>query len=288
MRNPYFIETPAVISFSGGRSSGFMLHEILKAYDYNLPEDIKVIFCNTGLEHHQTYEFIHRIEQEWCDVIWLEYETYKAIKEIQRDDGLDVKSVLKPTFKVIDYDTASRNGEPFDKLIEKEKYLPNTNLRMCTATLKIRTMRRFMRSLKYDHWNNVVGLRADENRRVQNIINRDEENQPYESSVPMSEAGHGKQDVTEFWNQNFFDLNLPGGGNIFGNCVGCFLKGTDLLEHIAREEPHQMQWWINAEGKTGNVFCKHRSDYKTLLKDANRQIEFDFTDIDSIDCFCTD
>ena len=29
-----------------------------------VPEDIKVIFCNTGLEHHETYE-IHRIEENW-------------------------------------------------------------------------------------------------------------------------------------------------------------------------------------------------------------------------------
>jgi len=60
--NPYAIDGPAVISFSGGRSSGFMLRNIIDAHGGTLPDDIKVIFANTGLEHHETYEFIHRIE----------------------------------------------------------------------------------------------------------------------------------------------------------------------------------------------------------------------------------
>ena len=46
MKNPYKIPRPAQISFSGGRSSAFMLWNILKAYDYELPDDIYVININ--------------------------------------------------------------------------------------------------------------------------------------------------------------------------------------------------------------------------------------------------
>jgi len=73
MKNPYRIDGPAVISFSGGRSSGFMLYNILEAYDGKLPDDIQVVFSNTGLEHRETYEFIHRIEENWTPITWLEY-----------------------------------------------------------------------------------------------------------------------------------------------------------------------------------------------------------------------
>jgi 3'-phosphoadenosine 5'-phosphosulfate sulfotransferase (PAPS reductase)/FAD synthetase len=45
-----------------------MLHE------YSLPDGVFVIFSNTGLEHDSTYEFIHKIEEEWTDIIWLEYD----------------------------------------------------------------------------------------------------------------------------------------------------------------------------------------------------------------------
>ena len=122
MKNPYQIEGPAVVSFSGGRSSGFMLWNILQAHGGTLPEDIKVIFCNTGLEHHETYEFIHRIEENWCPVIWLEY-----------DLDLDQKQI----FKVVDYGSASRTGEPFSLLNKKYGRLPNPVHRYCTGKLKI-------------------------------------------------------------------------------------------------------------------------------------------------------
>ena len=55
--NPYYIdhfENGAVISFSGGRSSAYMLYKILEAHDFKLPEYIKVIFANTGKEMPQT------------------------------------------------------------------------------------------------------------------------------------------------------------------------------------------------------------------------------------------
>ena len=44
----YKIPTPAVISFSGGRTSAFMLKQILNAYGGKLPKDIHVCFANTG------------------------------------------------------------------------------------------------------------------------------------------------------------------------------------------------------------------------------------------------
>ena len=50
MINPYKIEGPALISFSGGRTSGFMLHNIIQAHGGKLPDDIHVVFANTGKE----------------------------------------------------------------------------------------------------------------------------------------------------------------------------------------------------------------------------------------------
>ena len=48
--NPYFIEAPALISFSGGRTSGYMLKQIIDTYDGQLPADIIPCFANTGKE----------------------------------------------------------------------------------------------------------------------------------------------------------------------------------------------------------------------------------------------
>ena len=43
MNNPYFINEQAVISFSGGRSSAFMLYKILEAHNHKLPDYLSLI-----------------------------------------------------------------------------------------------------------------------------------------------------------------------------------------------------------------------------------------------------
>jgi len=267
MKNPYQIEGPAVVSFSGGRSSGFMLWNIIQAHGGTLPEDIKVIFCNTGLEHHETYEFIHRIEENWCPVIWLEY-------------CLDEDN--KHSFKVVDYETASREGEPFETVIKKKKYLPNPVTRFCTQEMKIKLSDRYMKLIS-EEYTNCVGLRADEQRRVSRLKGR---RTKIEVLAPMADSGHSREDVMFFWDHHPLDLKLPLDSNIFGNCVGCFLKGYGKLESIAREEPEQMDWWIRMESETSQPFRIDRPNYSQIKANAHMQLAFDFGD--TIDCFCTD
>ena len=277
MTNPYKIEGPAVISFSGGRSSGFMLWNILEAYDHKLPNDIKVVFCNTGLEHHETYEFIHRIEENWCDITWLEF------------DLIQTEEKQKYSFNIVDYFSSNQTGQPFEKLINKNvaggghKYMPNPVMRICTAELKVRTLQRYLKSLEWTEWLNCIGLRADEQRRVSRMKADIKADQPI---MPMADAKHDVNDVHGFWNDHPLDLSLPLNSNIFGNCVGCFLKGYGKLEAIAREEPHQLDWWIKQEKEAEATFVKDRPDYATIKRDAHLQQAFDFGD--TIDCFCTD
>ena len=78
MADPFKITGPAVISFSGGRTSGLMLYRILEAHGGTLPDDVKVVFCNTGKEREETLEFVERCSQRWgVPVVWLEYR-YEA------------------------------------------------------------------------------------------------------------------------------------------------------------------------------------------------------------------
>jgi hypothetical protein len=48
MTTPYHIEGPALISFSGGRTSAYMLRQILDAYGGRLPDGIVPTFANRG------------------------------------------------------------------------------------------------------------------------------------------------------------------------------------------------------------------------------------------------
>lgn len=64
-RDPYRITGPAQIAFSGGRTSGYLLAQILAAHGGTLPPDVRLVFTNTGREHPGTLRFFHDVESRW-------------------------------------------------------------------------------------------------------------------------------------------------------------------------------------------------------------------------------
>ena len=74
MFNPYKVPAPSIISFSGGRTSGYMLYKILNAYDGILPKDVYVAFANTGKEAPETLDFVRDVSEKWnVKIHWLEH-----------------------------------------------------------------------------------------------------------------------------------------------------------------------------------------------------------------------
>src|SRR5580692_1608837 len=133
-------EDVLMISFSGGRSSGYMTDRLLKQ---GWKGDVVICFANTGKEAPETLDFVHACEIHWGQMVhWLEYDP-----------------VIR--FREVNYETASRKGEPFQALIERRKYLPNVVHRFCTQDLKVRVIKRFMMSLGYKYWINAIGIRYD-------------------------------------------------------------------------------------------------------------------------------
>lgn len=279
MSNPYLLDLPAVVSFSGGRTSGFMLRQILDAHG-GKPDGLEVCFQNTGLEHPATYDFVNEVEERWgVPITWLEYT-------------LDDENL--PTFKVVNYETASRDGTPFTELIHKKQYLPNPVARICTVQLKIRTLKRYLDTLPAyaDGWTNAVGLRYDEPRRALRLQGDCKKEEAY---APMYHAKHTEEDVLNFWKAQPFDLELPLVGNMAGNCVGCFLKGASKIEILMEEMPEHFEWWAKAEqialntATTGARFRKDRPSYTDLLRITRQQGRlFDGQDDDTVPCMCTD
>ncbi len=124
-----------LISFSGGRTSAFMLYKILEANN-GLNENVKVVFANTGREMPETYDFVQRCGDEWnIKINWLEFDSYK------------VSQKNKYSFQEVSHNSASRNGEPFEKLVAVKQTLPDALQRFCTVELKIRTIIRFLKLL---------------------------------------------------------------------------------------------------------------------------------------------
>tara|TARA_Y100001937_G_scaffold119324_1_gene174838 strand:- start:45 stop:869 length:825 start_codon:yes stop_codon:yes gene_type:complete len=252
------------ISFSGGRTSGYMLYKILEANN-GLPSNVVVSFQNTGKEMPETLDFVQQVSERWnVPIVWLEYDI--------TDEG-------KNYFKVVNHNSASRNGEPFDKLINKYKRLPNARFRFCTGVLKMQTGQKYLKSLGWKNWKHAVGIRADEPRR---LTKKSEGN--IDLFYPLAEAQKTKRDVEAFWMLQPFDLALPmfNGKTMKGNCDFCFLKSEATLALMAREHPELAKWWIDAEQRLDNRFERNR-DMASLVEFVQRQQDWVF---DEQDYFC--
>jgi len=278
--NPFKIDSPTCISFSGGRTSAYMLWLVLQEND-GLPADCKVMFANTGKEDDATLRFVNECAVRWnVPIIWLEYRNAEV------------------PFEVVTFETASRNGEPFEALIQKKNYLPNPIARFCTVDLKILTFERYLKSIGWTEWDNLIGIRADEPRRVSKIrANPSDGRKGVTRFMPLAEASVSKHDVAAFWRAQDFDLELPNidGVTYHGNCDLCFLKGASSIMSLISEKPERAIWWAAQENsitkahiKDGEVFRKDRPSYASMLEYSKQQTDMFAFDDEAIACFCGD
>lgn len=248
--NPYRIEGPACISFSGGRTSAYMLHEIISAHGGKLPDDIVVTFANTGKEREETLRFVHDCGTNWgVKVHWVEWRA------------------APPGFDEVGYNSAARSGEPFAALIAKKKITPNWQMRFCTQYLKVQAMTDFMAYLGFPagSYYEVIGLRYDEGPRIFKMLERNEKFSR-RCVAPMSKARVTERIVLDWWSTQPFDLRLEPGE---GNCDLCFLKGRGLRKELIRRRPDSAQWWIDAEQSVKGSFDR-RDSYAGLRDEVRR------------------
>jgi 3'-phosphoadenosine 5'-phosphosulfate sulfotransferase (PAPS reductase)/FAD synthetase len=259
-----------------------MLWRVLQS-NGGLPADSVVCFANTGKEDEATLRFVRDCGQNWgVPIVWVEY----------RPDG----------YAVVDYETASRNGEPFEAIIRKRNYLPNPVARFCTVELKILRIADYMRSLGHEQFEVLVGIRTDEPQRVANVRkNPSGGTRGVERRMPLADAGITVADVGAFWDQQSFTLELPTykGKTLAGNCDLCFLKGAAQVQSLIAEKPERAIWWAKIEALAlaskpdGAVFRKDRPSYAAMLAFTQAQADaFGYAAAkadDGIECVgCTD
>ena len=273
--NPYLITEPTVISFSGGRTSAYMLYKVLEANN-GLPKEAIVCFANTGKEEEATLKFVNDCSVHWdAPISWVEY----------RD--AEIK------FELVTYETASRNGEPFEALIKKRGIVPNPRNKSCTAELKIRAVSRYIKSIGWTEWQSLVGIRADEMHRAIRLKGDSKGEKPY---CPLAKDNVTKEIVGEFWRNQSFDLELPNinGVTPLGNCDLCYLKAEGKIKSIIQQNPEKAIWWAKMEQLAfeisgpgnGALFRIDRPSYSQLIK--NNASQLSLLDDDAIECFCGD
>lgn len=280
LKNEHF----KVISVSGGRSSAMMLKIMLD--NGQIDDDTIVCFANTGQEHHKTLDFVNECAIRWnIPVVWLEYRNQK------------------PFFEIVSYETAARifntdgtiDSEPFKQLCEKRNYLPNSTQRFCTGDMKIKTIRRFVRSLGIrGEIPTYLGLRFDEKSRV--AKKKASNAAGLESEyyyMPLNDMRITKRERDVFWECQPFQLDIP---DRLGNCVGCFMKGEMNLIRIFRDNPEYANFYIWAEKNTHNKKRKRNGQfnkkwsYSDLLHVSKTQLQLDIDDVPyhGVSCSCSD
>jgi hypothetical protein len=273
------MKTVNVVMFSGGRTSAFLAKYVKENLNY---KDSIFVFMNTGKEREETLIFADKCDKEFnLKLIWLE-------ANIQKDKGIGT------TYKIVDFKTASRNGEPFEQMLTKYP-MPNNMASNCTRELKQRPIDAYLReNYKGFEIVRVIGIRADEAHRKSN--NADKENLIY----PLcDELKVNSKFIRNWWENQSFDLQLK---DYEGNCDLCFKKSLKKRLTIIKENPNVANWWEEMENKYSSEIIprfdlrtnKSITEMKQLAKLPFQKAEdlhelskqqcnlFDF----ETDCFC--
>lgn len=257
------------VSFSGGRTSAVMTKLCLEQYKDT--HEIIVTFSNTGCEHPDTLRFVDACDRYWgFNTVWLEaVVTHGARIGIRH--------------KVVNYASASRNGEPFEQAIKKYGIF-NRNYPNCTGRLKTEVIESYLKSIgwfrgKRLNYYTAIGIRADEIDRVS--AKRD----TYRFIYPLVSLGWTKPMVIQYMQQFDWDLQIP---EHCGNCVWCWKKSNRKLLTLAKEMPEVFEFPRRMEEMYGKArsneieterrFFRGQRSVSDIIKEANTTDFVPFTD----------
>lgn len=286
--NPFKITEPTCISFSGGRTSAYMLWRVLEANGGALPDEAIVCFANTGKEDEATLRFVQDCSVNWgVPIVWLEW----------RDNDLG--------YEVVNFDTASRNGEPFRDMCIKRKALPNGFMRFCTGELKIDVVHNYLKNnaigSELSPCDQMVGIRADEQRRVAKMRGSSGAARGKkwigDFLTPLANAGVVASMVGDFWESQSFNLDTPmvNGRSFHSNCDLCFHKPVAQLLSLIQEKPSRATWWVEMEHYAKENFkpsvihfSRDHPTYEKMAGYGEKQRDMFDANEEAIACFCGD
>lgn len=263
------------VSFSGGRTSAYLLHKLVEVIP---KEKLLITFANTGREDEATLQFVKDNEDYLgMKFHWLEYDLDENNNKITKE---------------VNFETASRNGEPLKKSIIRGDYVPNVTRRACTIEAKIVTMERWLkenRKLTHDDYVTYIGIRFDEPKRWSKEVGQYSSYSAEAKAYPLVDWKTHKKDVLDYWKGMPFDLQLV---EPFGNCDLCYLKSTKKRIHILKQRPEVAKWWSQVEeemtAKKGYK-CNFDLNYsvKQLYRIATGEALLDESKAQNFDIDCT-
>lgn len=196
--------------------------------------DLRFVFANTGWEHPDTLRFINEVDTRYgLGVVWVEAVVHPGRKAC--------------THRVVNFETASRNGEPFEAVVAKYG-LPNQTFKFCTRDLKLNPINSYLRASGFDRgsYDTAIGIRMDEPRRVRReTAERERIVYPLVDWVPTD-----KDDVLAFFEGFDWDLAIP---EYEGNCRRCYKKSDAKLLKGYRDDPSTYEFPVRLQLLYENV-----------------------------------
>ncbi|MEF1336328.1 phosphoadenosine phosphosulfate reductase family protein [Vibrio rotiferianus] len=212
-----------VVSFSGGRTSAvlvWLMKIAMERYGWN----VTFLFCDTGVEHPNTYKFIRDIIKFWgIELVILRAKVNPVLGEgnsyeVYEPKDLMNSAVMEPFQPFMDmmikYGTPSISGPYCSERMKKD---------VCQAYCNDHIGRN-----NYVTW---LGMRSDEPDRL-----TPKDGIKYLADLLDIE----KSDVLRWWKQQPFDLDLE---EYDGNCIYCVKKSTQKLAAAIRSNPGFFQMW---------------------------------------------
>lgn len=227
---------PLLVSFSGGRTSAFMAKFLKERYPNR---EMLFAFANTGKEKEETLIFVDKCDKEFgLNLVWLE-------ADVNKEKGKGT------TYKIVDFETASRNGEPFEAVIKKYG-LPSKLYRHCTRELKENPISKYAKEILGPNYLIALGIRADEKHRLKT---------DQKKIYPLAEMNIDETFIRGWWKRQSFDLELK---DYEGNCDLCFLKSTRKKLTLISENPNIVDWWNEMELKYSSQFQSKFDEIRNL------------------------
>lgn len=237
-----------LISFSGGRTSGYMTKMLMD--NFSDKYEFVVVFANTGMEHEKTLGFVNNCDKYFgFNTVWVEadvvHEKNKGTKH-----------------KVVTYETCSRNGEPFEQVIKKYG-IPNVKYPHCTRELKLSPIHSYMKSIgtPATECKTAIGIRTDEVRRVSKTAENRNIIYPLIDMFPAD-----KQDVLDWWEDQEFDLGIQ---EWDGNCKLCYKKSLNKLFKQLDSNRDFIDWHKSMELQYGGNGFKKDAEYTRVFFRGN-------------------
>lgn len=218
-----------LVSFSGGETSAFMAQWLWtnKRNEY----DMEFVFANTGEENEETLIFVEQCSKYFgFKVTWIECVI----------NGYGVGT----SFRIVDFKTASRNGEPFELMILKYG-IPNKAYPHCTRELKTNPITAYAKSLGWEDWYTAIGIRIDE---IDRMSPHREKMRFIYPLIDKEMKPMTKKHINFWWRLMPFRLELKG---YQGNCKTCWKKTDNKLFQLAQENEYQFNFMAKMEARYG-------------------------------------